>query len=91
METLLTAIGTVISIIVIQLLRDWRDGKNILKRNGSYEAQATLKKVLESQNLLSEHFNHETTTKFDDVITGQAKIVEKLDKILIDGVRLKKD
>ena len=39
---------------------------------------------------LMQHFNHETTSSLSNIEKGQDKIIEKLDKMLVDGVKLKK-
>lgn len=74
--------GAILAFAIVQILRDWRDGKSIFKRNGTAESNKAIKQILDSQTRLREHFNDETTTVLKD-------IVRKLDDILVNGVRMR--
>lgn len=40
---------------------------------------------------LEQYFNHDTTKALGGIEAGQEKIIDKLDKILVDGVRVRKE
>lgn len=71
---ILTAISTVVSFVLIGILRDLRDGKSIFHRNGN-DLGATMKH-------LKEHYN-------DELSEVLGRIETKLDKMLVDGVRIR--
>ena len=54
----LTAIGTILSVIVVALFRDWRDGKSLFKKNGKHEGETP-----EWAKQLQLHYNEETTAE----------------------------
>lgn len=66
MDTL-TAIGTILGIAAVMVLRDLRDGKSVFKRNGTAESAKFIKELRDSQLELQEHFNDETTVILKEV------------------------
>lgn len=73
-----TAIGAGAVMAVVQILRDLRDGKSIFKKNGAAESQGTVKKILEGQDKLSLHFNHETTDRLDRIANGIDRLLNAM-------------
>ena len=67
MEELLISIGTILGVVAIHIFRDMRDGKHLFKKNGAYESQQVLKKILTSQEELQHHFNHDTTILLTEI------------------------
>ncbi len=76
MEAVLAAIGTILGTAALLIVRDIRDGKHPFKKNGSYEAQQTLKKIETSQSQLQHHYNDETTAELKKLNLG----IEELSK-----------
>ena len=72
--TIPTIIGTILGTALLLFYQDWRDGKSFFKKNVSIENK---------MDVLTLHFNHETTGILN-------KILDKLDDIQINGVRIKK-
>lgn len=86
---IISAIVTIISFIVVTVARDIRDGKQLFKKNGSYENQKTLREIRDSQMELQLHFNDETTKelqnigfKLDKLINGSVAANTKLDVLI---------
>ena len=87
MEAGLTAIGTILSVIVIALVRDWRDGKALFKKNGKHEGISmevidqivgqTFDKVV--MKLDTNHFAHHTEA-IVKAVEGVGSKVEKLNE-----------
>jgi len=80
MEQFFIGIGTIIGTAAILFYRDVRDGKHPFKKNGAYKSQQVLKKILDSQEQLQAHFNHDTTallTEIRDGIKETSKVIEK--------------
>lgn len=89
-SSLITAGTSVASLAGLQVLRDWRDGKYIFKKNENPESNRFLKETRDSQLQLQHHFNDETSLLLNDIKNGVQKMTDKLDNILIEGVRIRK-
>lgn len=87
MNEFLTAAGTVLGIASVQFLRDYRDGKSLFKRNGAYENAQVIKKILESQSQLKEHYNDETTDLLRGIKEGIDKLNQKHENYEIIGIK----
>lgn len=74
--------ATFVGIVLFEFTRDWRDGKALFHRNGTAESNRTLQAVLSNQLSLKNHFNDETTVLLHT-------IVDKLDDVLVNGVRIR--
>ena len=89
METL-TAIGTIVGIALVQIIRDWRDGKHVFKRNGSAESVKMLREMRAAQDKLQLHFNEETTTLLEQIRDGVNKSNTTLQEFKEYGVKQRK-
>lgn len=84
-------IGTILGTALILILRDWRDGKNILKKN---------EPMNEGFKYMKHHYNDELTTvltriqvdqekSFDDLKFALTKVNDTLIRIEAGGLKIK--
>lgn len=66
-QEVLTALGTMLGMAVIVILRDYRDGKTLFKKNGTNDISQAIKTILNSQSELKEHYNEDTTKILSDI------------------------
>lgn len=79
MEQFLAALGTILGIAGMLIIRDIRDGKSVFKKNGN-NIHDEIGRVLDSQFKLKEHFNDETTTLLTEIREGIQQINRKHDE-----------
>lgn len=60
MENIISALATIVSFVGLMLLRDWRDGKSILRKNEGAEEKTRLggEKFAMQQRQIDKLFNH---------------------------------
>lgn len=80
MTELLAALGTIIGIAGITILRDMRDGKSIFKKNGTAESASVMRELRDSQLSLQHHFNDETTVLLKEIRDGVREVHSKLEE-----------
>lgn len=91
---LMYAVGTIIGIAVTLVLRDYRDGKNVFKKN------ATPADLNEGFKYMKHHYNDELTMTltqiqfdsrqgFRDMKESLEKINEALIRIEVGGIKMK--
>ena len=85
-----TALGTVIGTAAVLVLRDWRDGKSIFKKNGTAESVKAIKEMRDIQLQLQSHFNDETTVLLREIRDGVLKTNSKLEEFEKYGIPARK-
>jgi gas vesicle protein len=78
-QEILTAIGTIVGIALVMVVRDWRDGKSLLKKNGN-NIHDEVKAILQSQGQLKQHYNEETTELLSRISEGIDRLNRKHDE-----------
>ena len=69
METIITAIGTILGTAAMFIYRDWRDGKSLFKKNGNGKVDH-----------LVNYYNHDLTGKLDRLLEMEEREHERADK-----------
>ena len=79
---LLTGAGTILGTAILFVLRDYRDGKHVFKKNGTAESVKILREMLSIQQGLKAHYNDETTEILKEIRDGQKECSKTAHAIL---------
>lgn len=79
--------ATIISLAVVLILRDMRDGKSIFKKNGAYETRQAIGQILISQKELQHHYNDETTECLKELSRHSIRHTQMLEEIIKYGIK----
>lgn len=77
----ITIIGTILGIAAVQFFRDYRDGKNVFKKNES---------LGDGFQYMKHHYNDTLTQVLTELQVSQKESVDILRNIERNGVRVRK-